>query len=273
MISTGGLSPILAIGLIARNRDQFETSLRNEPVAKREIEAFKERIGSIGSVDELLKDGQVFGFVMKAFGLESEIFAKAMMKKIMTSDPLDKTSLVNKLSDSRYREINKVMGFDTDGTVARVDFGSAAWTDALVERYVDQRLIDGQMDANPSVGIALDFERKVPTLTSWYKVLADKSMGQFFRTAFGLPASVGQGDVDSQVRLFEKRMKIEELQDPAVQQKLVRQYAAIAGALDPGPRQAGILDLFSNTGGAWTPITINLEAISQFSASSYRRGL
>lgn len=272
MISTSGLSPILAIGLISKNRDQFETSLRNEPVAKREIEAFRERIGSISSVDDLLKDGQVFGFMMKAFGLESEIFAKAMMKKIMTSDPLDRTSLVNKLSDGRYRELNKVMGFGTDGTVARIDFGSTAWTDALVERYVDQRLIDGQMDANPSVGIALDFERKAPTLTNWYKVLSDKAMSQFFRTAFGLPDSVAQGDVDAQARLLEKRMKIEELQDPAVQQKLIRQYAAIAGVLDPGVRQAGILDLFPNTG-AWTPVTINLEAVSQFSASSYRRGL
>jgi len=270
MISTSGLSPILAIGLIERNRDQFETSLRNEPMAKREIDAFRERIGSIASVDDLLKDREVHSFVMKAFGLESEIFANAMMKKIMTSDPLDKSSLVNRLTDTRYREINRVMGFATDGSVARLDFGSATWTDALVERYVDQRLIDGQMDANPSVGIALDFERKAPTLTSWYKVLSDKAMGQFFRTAFGLPDSVAQGDVDAQVRLLESRMKIEELQDPEIRQKLVRQYGAIAGALESGPARAGILDLFP-VAGAWTPVTLDLEAVSRFSLSAYRR--
>ena len=56
-------------------------------IARREIETFHARIGQIGSVDELVKDHQVYSFVMKAFGLEKEIFAKAMMKRILTADP------------------------------------------------------------------------------------------------------------------------------------------------------------------------------------------
>lgn len=272
MISTRGLAPLAALALIERQGDRFADAVRNEPMARREVAAFRARIGEIGSVDELVKDHQVFSFAMKAFGLENQIYAKAMMKRIMTADPVDKASLVNRLTDPRYREINKVMGFDTDGTVGRPDFGSAAWTDALVERYVAQRMIDGQMDENPTVGIALDFERKAKGLTSWFKVLADPKMATFIRTAFGLPDSIAQGSIDGQARLLEQRMKIGELQDPQVRKKLVRQFAAIAGVLDQGAAKPGVADLMARPRDQsnWSPITIDISAFGANGISAYR---
>jgi hypothetical protein len=110
MISTGGLAPLAALALIDRQGDRFAEAIRTEPAAKREIARFRDRIGKIESVDELVKDHQLYSFVMKAFGLEGEIFAKAMMKRILTSDPADKGSLVNRLTDPRYREINRSSG-------------------------------------------------------------------------------------------------------------------------------------------------------------------
>lgn len=271
MISTRGLAPLAALALVERQGDRFAAAIRTEPIARREIETFHARIGQIGSVDELVKDHQVYSFVMKAFGLEKEIFAKAMMKRILTADPSDKASLVNRLTDPRYREINRVMGFGTDGKVARPDFGGALWAKALEDRYVAQRMIDGQMEDNPAVGVALDFERKAKGLTSWFKVLADPKMAGFFRTAFGLPDSVAQGSVDAQAKMFEQRMKIGELQDPEARKKLVRQYAAIAGVLDQGAQPAGVMQLFPQAGAAWAPVTIDVAAITPQSGAAYRQ--
>lgn len=272
MISTRGLAPLAALALVERQGDRFVTALKAEPVARREIEAFRDRIGKIGSVDELVKDHQVFGFVMKAFGLEREIFAKAMMKRILTADPGDKKSLVNRLTDPRYREINKVMGFGTDGKTSRVNFDSGVWAEAMVDRFASQRMIDRQMDDNPAVGVALDFERKVRGLTSWYKVLADPKMAGFFRTAFGLPETVAQGDIDGQARLFKQRMKIEELQDPQVRKKLVRQYAAIEGVLAQAAAPNGALELFTRPkgGAGWSPVMIDVTTITPQSGAAYR---
>lgn len=274
MISTRGLAPLAALALVERQGDRFAAAIRAEPVARREIDAFRDRIGRIGSVDDLMKDHQVYSFVMKAFGLEKEMFAKAMVKRILTADPTDKKSLVNRLTDPRYREINKVLGFGTDGKPARADFGGAAWTAALEDRFVAQRMIDGQMDENPAVGIALDFERKAKGLTNWFKVLADPKMAGFFRTAFGLPDSIAQGSVDAQAKMFEQRMKIEDLQDPQVRKKLVRQYAAIAGVLDPGAARPAVLDLVARPRGAggWSPVIIDITAITPQSGSAYRAG-
>ena len=84
MISTAGMNPMLSLTLIQRERDTFEKGIREDPLAKREIAAFQERIGSIETVDDLMKDYEVFSFVMKAFGMEEQTYAKAMIKKIVT---------------------------------------------------------------------------------------------------------------------------------------------------------------------------------------------
>ncbi len=272
MISTRGLAPLAALALIERQGAKFVDAVRNEPTSRREIAAFRARVGEIGSVDDLVKDHAVYSFAMKAFGLENQIYAKAMMKKILTADPLDKKSLVNRLTDPRYKEINKVLGFDPDGTVGRPDFGSAAWTTALVERFVSQKMIDGQMEENPAVGIALDFERKAKGLTSWFKVLADPKMATFIRTAFGLPDSISQGSIDGQARLLEQRMKIGELQDPQVRKKLVRQFAAIAGVTDQGAARPAAIDLMSRPRDQsnWAPIVIDVSAFNAIGMSAYR---
>jgi hypothetical protein len=272
MISTGGLAPLAALALIDRQGDRFAEAIRTEPAAKREIARFRDRIGKIESVDELVKDHQLYSFVMKAFGLEGEIFAKAMMKRILTSDPADKGSLVNRLTDPRYREINKVLGFDTDGKVARPGFGSASWSEAMVDRYVTQRMIDGQKEENPAVGLALDFERKAKGLTSWFKVLADPDMAKFIRTAFGLLDSIAQGSIDGQAKLLEQRMRIEDLQDPQVRKKLIRQFAAIAGVTDAKAPRFPIVDLVSRPRdwATWFPIVIDVPAVSPQGISAYR---
>lgn len=270
MISTAGMSPIMALGLIERKRPVFEEAVKNDATAKREIAAFRERIGTISNVDDLMKDREVFGFVMKAFGMENQIYAKAMVRKILTSDIDDKKSLVNRLTSSDYKDLHKTMGFKPDGK-ADWKLKSTVWQDQLVERFVDQRLIDSQSEISPSVGQALSFLEDVPKFTSWYKVLSDKQASKFMRVALGIPESLAKGDIDAQKKLFEKKMNIEDLQDPKKVQKLVRQYAAIAGANEASQQPVSLMTLFSSatSSGSWAPVTLSIDAVSGF--KGYRR--
>lgn len=265
MISTAGMSPMMALGLIERKRPVFEQAIRNDAQAKREIASFRERIGTISSVDDLMKDREVYGFVMKAFGMEDQTYAKGMVRKILTSDPEDKKSLVNRLTNSDYKELHATMGFKPDGT-ASARLKDAKWVDELVERFVDQRLVDSQSEISPSVGQALSFLDDTKKFTSWYKVLADKQASQFMRVALGLPESLAKADIDAQKRLFEKKMKIEDLQDPEKLQKLVRRYAAIAGANEAAQKPVSLMSLFSSatSSGSWAPVTLNIDAVASF---------
>lgn len=268
MISTEGMSPFVGITLVRENRETFKEGVRNDPTSEREIEAFKERIGGMTTVKDLTEDYEVFSFVMKSFGLEDEIYAKAMMEKILSSDPEDSSSLANRLTDNDYTVINEVMGFDTEG-LAGENFTDPAWIDEMVDRYVDQRLIDTQKEVNEDVGLALTFEQKVADISNWYDVLADEDLTDFFMTAFGLPDDFDSASVDGKARMFADRMDIEDLQDPETQEKMIRQFAAFSDAEANSETSSAALTILSS-GSGFAQATIDVEMVQGFSASAYR---
>ena len=239
-----------------------------DPMAKREIDAFRERIGGMESVEDLVNDYEVFSFVMKSFGMEKEIYAKAMMKEIFTADPDDDKSLINRMTDDKYTLANEELGFNADGT-AGANFTDPDWVEEMVERYTEQRLIDTQSDVNESVGTALAFEQKVSGLTSWYKVLADTEMKEFIMTAFGMPESSANASVDSLKKMLEKRMDIEDLQDPEVQEKLIRQFSAFAAVTQSQTTENAAVTLLSQ-GNSYNMVTIDIDSIQGFSGYGTR---
>lgn len=267
---TAGLSGSVAYSLISRTRDKQLEITANQAMQKREIEAFRAAASSITSAEDLVNNYDAYTFVMKAYDLEDQIFGKAMMKKILSQDSADDTALVNKLTDPRFKTIYNGLNF-TEGT--EDTFQSATWVDAMVARYTEQTFINTQAEANESVGAALAFEQKASTLTSWYKVLADKELAPFMRTALGLPDSLATADVDKQAALFAKKMDIADLQDPVVQKKLIRTYLAISDANTASENMATnpIIQLMSiNTSSSFVPVTLDMDAITTFSASRYR---
>lgn len=270
MISTQGLSTMLAITLIGRERETFETGIKNEATSKREIDAFRERIGSITSVKELQDDYELNSFVMKTFGLEAQIPYKAMNAKIMTSDITDSTSLVNKLTDSDFKQMNVDMGFGVDGS-APERFNDTIWVEGMVEKYIEQRLVDNQTELSPNVGKALEFERSVSGMTNWYSVLGDTDVAEVLRVALGIPESVAAADVDAQKKLFESKMDIKDLQDPEVQKSILQRYAAISDANDAAANintnTAVMLLNAATNSGTYSIITLDAGLVSSFKGS------
>jgi len=258
---------MLALKLIDRERDKFEVGVENDPTSKREIEAFRDRIGDIENVDQLMEDYEVYSFVMKTFGLEDQMAGKAMNAKILTSDPDDDESLVNKLTNPAFEEMNKMMGFSTEGE-ADWTLQSSTWQDEMVEKYISQQLVTDQINTNETVGLALEFEMKAGDMKNWYNVLADKTVAKVLRMALGFPESMAQADLDAQVRAFEKKMDIEDLQDPEAVKDIMTKYAAISDANNAlNVETSPILALFSSStsSGTWSMVTLDIEAISSVS--------
>lgn len=266
MISTAGMSPMLALTLIQRERDTFDEGVRRDPMAKREIAAFEERVGSIGTIDDLMQDHEVYSFVMKAFGMEDQTYAKAMIRKVVTSDGEDKGSLVNRLTHPGYKAMHAALGFDTEGKADPSKFGDPDWVSGMVDRFVGQRLIDNQSEVNPATGDGLTFLEKASEMTNWYKVIGDKTMFNVVRTALGLPASIASADIDAQKKLLESKMDIADFQDPEKVQSILKRYAAIESANQAAATPSGILSLFSpaTSAGTWAPVTIDMQAVVSF---------
>lgn len=274
MISLTGLNTRMGLQLVDATRDRQIEMIRDGAQDKRAIAAFEERIGEVQSVEQLIEDRELYVFVMKAFDLEDQIFGKAMVRKILESDASKPDALVNRLTDPRFREMHKVMGFSKEGD-ANENTGDAAWRAQMVERYVGQRFESAQAEQNEKVGTVLEFRRKAGEVRSWFDILKDKDLSEFMRTALGVPASAAGLDIDKQVELFKQKFDLEKLKDPAEREKLERTYVAIsdakAGVQSSANAALSLMNAAVNAGagGRFAPITLDISAITALPRRTY----
>ena len=279
MISTSGLPSALGLKLIESKRADFEASIEKNRLNAKEIEAFRSRISQITSPKELVEDREVYSFVMKAYDLEDQIFGKAMMRKLLDSDPNDKTSLINKMTKSSFREMFNDLGFgaakdkNKDGTSVQYQpakFLDSTWVEEMVDRYVNTKLINSELENNEFVGTALYVQSKAAKVTSWYTVLGDEKLQNFFYNALGMPEGMASTDIDAQVATLKKKFDLSTLNDPGVLEKMTRRYIAISEAKAASANLSSnpILQLFSNNG-QQAITSINLEGWSAIKANKY----
>lgn len=294
MITTSGLPANLALKTINSKRELFEASIEKNTVNAREIKAFRERIGSIDSPEALVADYEVYSFVMKAFDLESHIFGKAMIKRVLGASPDDKGSTTSKMTDSRFKELSRAMKFyapaspedpqaaGAEGSdlvigadaaaksyVKYPQFQDPAWIDAMVDRYVGQKLINSELENNETVGTVLHFEKKASSISSWYGVLSDTKLRDFFYGALGLP-DMRASDLDRQVKVLSSKFDLATLDDPKVRQKLTSRYTAINEAKKAQQNISSnpVLQLFTSSNSAIT--SISLDGLSLLNRYRYR---
>lgn len=218
-------STLLQLDFLNRTRETQLDRWRASPMETRAIDKFKEGAREIHSLDDFMKNDAVYNFVMKAYGLEEMAFAKAFIRKIVEEGTSDPDSMANKMIDPRYKELAKDLGFDTfaNGTKVR----NPAFIERTVEKYVVGGFEAEQGETNVGVQLSLYFERKASSITNWYQVLGDKALTQVVRTALGIPQAMAGLDVDKQVEFLERRMNIEDFQDPAKVKKFVSRFAVM----------------------------------------------
>ncbi|SFH15310.1 Protein of unknown function [Palleronia marisminoris] len=120
--------------ILTRTRETQQAAFDRSPVIAGDVAAFKEKISSIETSDQLLDDRRLLRVALGAFGLDSDINNRAFIKKVLDSDPADERSFANRLSDKRYLSLAQTFGFT--GTEGPQVSGSAVSGD-LKERLKD----------------------------------------------------------------------------------------------------------------------------------------
>ncbi len=276
MTGAVGVSTLLGIRIADASRDTRLTAIRDSAEHSRAITNFRERIADVQSVEDLMEDRELYVFVMKAFDLEDRIFGKAMIRKVLESDPAKSDSLVRKLTDPRFLALHRGLGFGPGG-VGNSSVTDRAWQQGIVDRYVERQFINGQSEQSETVGNILEFRQKAPNVKTWFDVLKDRNMGQFMRTALGLPEESVRLDVDRQAALFARKFDLEKLQNPEERKKLERLYAIFTDARDPSRvAQNAAVQLMSGAvsagagGGQFVPITLDISIIGSTPRQPYR---
>ncbi|RVV96871.1 DUF1217 domain-containing protein [Mesobaculum littorinae] len=272
MIPLGGLDTRTAMRLTDATRETQLELIEKRPQHARAIDAFRARIADIKTPAALVEDAEVYGFVMRAFDLEDQIFGKAMVRELLESDIAEPRALINRLTDSRFREMYRELGYESDGS-GSWNASSRFWQEKMVDRYVERIFINQTAEQNDSVATILDFRSKASDIDTWYDVLKDKDLSIFMRRALGIPDEAVQMDIDSQVAYFKRKFDLKQIADPAEMQKLERKYAIVTDALDQRAvgANAAVQMLSQAVRGrsGFVPQTIDITAISALPRRPY----
>lgn len=215
----------------------------DSPVLIQQTKDYLAGIGKIKTVDEFLKNDALYSFAMKAFGLTEHIADKALMRDMLEGGVSDANSPANKQKDEKFATFVAAFNFAERGEQATTWRPSV---EGVTASYRRQQLEENAGSQNEGVRLALYFQRKAPEITSFYSILADPALAQVLRTQLGLPDAFATSDIDKQVAFFEKRMDIEDFQDPEKLDKFLKTFTVRwEMSNSSSSAQASIATLFS----------------------------
>ncbi|MER9106527.1 DUF1217 domain-containing protein [Mesorhizobium sp. M0848] len=203
-----------ALGLIAPNADYI----------KSETAYYLANVTNVKSIDDLMANSRLYNYVLSAYGLDPATESKDLIRNVLAGGIRDADSVANKMTNKAYAGLATAFNFE--------QYGEAATTinpaqQPTVDKYMRQTLEEDAGQTNEGVRLALYFDRKAPTITSWYDVLADTALASVVRTVLGLPDSFATADVDKQAQLFEQKLDISDFSDPEKIGKFLTRFTSM----------------------------------------------
>jgi hypothetical protein len=210
---------------------------------KKETAYYLTNIVKVKSIDEFLSNDRLYNYAMTAFGMDPKTDNKELMRKMLEGGVRDPNSPANKSNETRYKAFVGAFNFEALGESATT-YNPAQ--QPATAKYFRQTLEEDAGKDNEGVRLALYFQRKAPSITSFYQVLSDPALAKVVRTLLSLPESFAQADIDKQVQLFEKRLKISDFSNPKALDKLLTRFTTLWEIDNPSsPVQASLSVLFS----------------------------
>ncbi len=194
---------------------------------------YETSLAKVKSVDNFLADNTLVEYAKIAFDVQppgTDKNAKAFLRRILISDPTDKTSFAARQTNPAWKALAAAYNFTDEGTVA---VQTDKQIDATVNSYLRQTVETQAGEDNEGVRLALYFERKAPTITSAYSILADSALLKVVQTALGLSSQTGTADIDVQANFISRKIDIEGLKDLAEVKKLLTRFTAMWEVSNP----------------------------------------
>lgn len=202
------------LGLIKPNADYIQA----------ETSYYLANITKVKSVDDLMADSRLYNYALSASGLDPATTNKDLVRDVLEGGVSDPASVANKLSNKAYARLATSLNFEAYGEAATTRSPSQQ---PVVDKYMRQTLEEDAGKDNEGVRLALYFERKASTITSWYDVLADTALSSVVRTALGLPDSFASADIDKQAQAFEQKLDLTDFTDPAKLEKFLTRFTSL----------------------------------------------
>lgn len=252
--------------LTTRAREAQEIG-REAPIQsfdQREIEYFRENIGDISSAEELLANDRLFRFAVTAYDLESQISSRALIGRALEEGIEDEDALANQLVDRRFREFAAAFGF---AEVGDRNVRNPNFVEEVIENFTRVRVETDAGEDNVGVRLAAYFDRQAGNFTSFFDILGDRALREVVFTALDLPNELQGTDPDRLAEIFEQRLDLDELNDPAGRAEFIERFTVLYDIRNGAPSAgANILSLFP--GGGAGPVNDGVVAIDPSTLSA-----
>lgn len=109
VVPTGGAA---GWAFLQRTREAQQAAFADSASVTRETERFAERIGEVGSAEELVADRELLTVALGAFGLSDDLNNRFYIQRILEEGATDDRALANRLTDRRYAELAGAFTFE-----------------------------------------------------------------------------------------------------------------------------------------------------------------
>ena len=205
----------------------FESS---DPQTRLNTAYFQKVAANLTTPDKLLGDYRALSVVLNAFGISSDIQSTALLRKLMTQDPTQSTSLANTLGDAKLQRFARAMnGFNPP------PFGNAGDVTATITAAATNSYEHSQDTLSPGLQQALYFNRTVGNVTTVNQLMSDPTLLKVAVVAAGLDVTQFGGlNFAQQQTIVTKTIKLSDFQSPAKVNQMAESFLVRQGQSSSG---------------------------------------
>ena len=217
--STG--NPILDEQLAEKNQTQDVANEAKDPGVVRDLAAFTKGLANAKDLNSALENPDVLKVLLTANGMADQVPYTALACKALESDPTDPTSLVNQLSDTRWKTVATNYSLSSKGLAGLTDPTVQAQIASAYERVTWLNSLNA---ATPGLAQALQFKQQASSITNVDQILGDPTNFDVVLTALGIPLQVVYQGISGEEQAVTSKLDITKLQDPTFVNNLTSQY-------------------------------------------------
>jgi hypothetical protein len=221
----GSTNPLAALAQAQTGETKQVALVAAEPQVKRDLAAFTAALATAKTPAQFLANPEVLKVLLTANGLADQLSATALATQALLSDPSKASSLVNKLTDSRWMPVNKTYAFATTGLATLKNPTVLA---AITNGYAEVLWRQNLDQATPGLSNALDFLNRASTIKTVDQVLGDPTFRAVLTTALGIPEQIAFQPIEAQEEAIKSRIDLTKFTDPSFVKQFTQQYLIAA---------------------------------------------
>src|SRR4051794_27740540 len=201
--SSSAANPVQALQQAEKNETHDIAATAKQPAVKGTVAAFTKAVNSATSLDQLLSNPTVMRVLLSASGMSDQMDYTALAKAALTSNLSDSKSLVNRLSDTRWKTLAETYNFASNGLAG---IQKPAVIAQIAQQYAKSVWAANEDQVAPGLSNALYFKANASSVKSVDQILGDPALRAVVTTALGIPKQIAFQSLNAQEKAISSRL-------------------------------------------------------------------